>query len=57
MTPMEHYHEAETFLALAKEWAGNVSYEVLDQIVARAQVHATLATTPDAQYRPESRGR
>jgi len=57
MTPIEHYRVAEALLSRAKDWSKHV--EITDDSVVRvlkeAQVHATLATVPDAQYRPEAR--
>jgi len=47
----------EALLSRAKDWSKHV--EITDDSVVRvlkeAQVHATLATVPDAQYRPEAR--
>lgn len=51
MTPMEHYREAEALLRRAEGGEGRI-VEVLGPLVALAQAHATLATVPDAQYRP-----
>jgi hypothetical protein len=45
MTPSEHYQEAERLLRIVDDreadWAAEGGFDV---IIARAQVHATLAT-------------
>lgn len=42
MTPLEHYRKAEALLRVAD---GARADEVTAQLIARAQVHATLATS------------
>lgn len=43
MTGPEHYREAERLVALAHDMADQKHQERADFIIARAQVHATLA--------------
>lgn len=49
MTPQEHYDEAQRLLGLVKARA-DLEHEVIVEWTARAQVHATLATVPQASY-------
>lgn len=55
MTPMEHYREAEALGRRAEEWSNHIETSAVMRLLAQAQWHATLATVPESQYRPEPR--
>lgn len=44
MTPDEHYRRAESLLAMLGEYQGSSEKHIREEIIAEAQVHATLAT-------------